>query len=1838
MAQGDSVGRDLDKRTRDLSRAKIKPGDGLAAQQIAQNQLQAIQNEQRNNLSQQRLQAQANAQAQQIAVQAAQIGTMETGPAVETLKNYGLTKPRTIRTQGRDIKVAPPNITINTTNNNTTTTTTAAPAAPQNNSTNKFKTWLSGLLLSQKEENSKREREFDRRESTLVRSSNKMLKRIEAAGRDIATNLNPKVIGTTVGNQFRMLLMIFALGFLAKHWEKVMDVLDKIVGFFRRSLDYFGITNRVEGRPSPFYQSLLTFFGAKSDENSLFQVFGRLGKELVDYLKMKLEHAMSLRGEAIKNIKLPEIDTGDMLKTLSNIAGYVGNILTAMMDPKKGIQDSIKREVNSSMSAIERDAKNEKHKFSDEVKGVHGLKDTSYGDYAAEVRHTLTENALTSDGALRNNTWASLSQGRDLVQAYQNSKNGVIDIARMGGGLQRLQDTAAGKGYVTLDAETINTLFGNQLNPLIQSGDIKPVPMKYVQVKKTDQDYADENADPGTAFIKGGMTGALLDKIPGSGTIAAIGGKLHGEAKGGVVGHWAKIRGDYEGVTGYLKTTAAGGAIVGGGEAYVKKHLWSDDNTLRLVPANDPRPGIALGGKIVRNYYQVNPKALDRLASILTNDNTITRIDSGSEKFMRALEKNLVGRAGGRVRSRDYDLNNGYESIRNLEEKERFYQREEENSAFSQSLRTVGNNAKGLVNSAYQGLGSAISTVGSYITSFSSAGTNQIRNWLWGGSAPVSYRPQDARHMASLMTRISFPIHDIRGGDSTHSLTVHKYLAEDVKNIFTEIYNTTAFRINPSTTAAFNYRPVNPRRSAKDGGPALSNHAFGSAVDINWDINHLNDTRTANTETHLGTKAHPVVQIFYRHSWRWLGRDATGKFADPMHFEYAGKPGQVGQQVAGVQTGYMSQEGSDAANAGYTSSGFSIQGTASFGGGGSISYQAQGTYVGYQAPIVAPTEQTEYLNWEDSVGKGKGAQNNNPGNRRGNDTLFGSGERNGFTYYDSLENGFAGNANLIIGYLNGTKGPRKRNPTVREIINTWCPPGADGNSVEAVNQYIENVGKWSGLGTDTPIPVSYRSVLALNASIGRHDSGIRSKKDLLAGTSKAWSLYTKGGGLVDNLPLPDNGDNQNLAAFGEGMMEIGQSMQNTQLLPVESQAEIDRKNRRSANILKLQEEAFSVTDDGIVLNDGYYKDFYGANATPESIIDEWDRNPAKMKRDIKYSPIFAKADEIWNKFGTTGKYDAERTELLGGSRTRDEFRKIYMSLGNKDRNRLVGIVNKWLTGTYNTHLKDFDNVKYGERNLMDVFDYDKLKDYTTWDSSKGSLNPTELLKAKEEYVRLMASGQYDKAKEYASGILSKLYDSKINGYKHSLNHYADRNAKKEERKKAKALEELENQFKEGKSYMIHGQDYKNFQADLNAARLELQAAKEQKTDAEKFHFFRSQDKRKEDISAANARVQAATDNLNQLKEKQEAYIKIDKKIGTISDHNQGIISEFDKKTKRSLEIRERLHQIEENKAGRGEQFGSAEEFWAANELWDKEKEKLLKELDESEGALQKLIGDDQKDLLIDHKNKVKEMYEKMGKGVTEAEQEYLKLTKSGKSHQEAMAELQTKFDSETVSYLQNFGEAIIAEKKRAEEAAKQQFRMVAAQIANIDVGSVDWDSDYLQGDLTAGELGKKAKILDLARRKLPIPSSAIDANDIPPGYEWNQQYGVYLPKDKKAWKVTNYKKSFIANDALIAEYAKKGQKLKKGVKYSVYEKDSVFSSRMAQAATNSANELAAVTENLISQQNVTLESIDSKMTIMNKSLATSNNYQHNLYNGFNSGSFSLWQPQQNNNEKRIPFR
>ena len=163
----------------------------------------------------------------------------------------------------------------------------------------------------------------------------------------------------------------------------------------------------------------------------------------------------------------------------------------------------------------------------------------------------------------------------------------------------------------------------------------------------------------------------------------------------------------------------------------------------------------------------------------------------------------------------------------------------------------------------------------------------QVKNWLWEGQAPSIYKAEDEARARSLMVGISVPIHNTRGIEGIMSLTVNRKLAENVIQIFNEIFiGVPNFKINPNTTAAFNYRSVNPGKNKTSN--KLSVHGLGGAIDINWDKNQLNDTNNQDTEMHLGTPNHPVVQIFYKYGWIWGG---AWNNRDKMHFEFNGNVG-----------------------------------------------------------------------------------------------------------------------------------------------------------------------------------------------------------------------------------------------------------------------------------------------------------------------------------------------------------------------------------------------------------------------------------------------------------------------------------------------------------------------------------------------------------------------------------------------------------------------------------------------------------------------------------------------------------------------------------------------------------------------------------------------------------------------------------------------------------------------------------------------------------------------------------------------------------------------------------
>jgi hypothetical protein len=387
-----SIEDDMDKRTKSLSNKKIEKGHGLQEQQLSQNQLQAIQDERRSNLMEERAVANSEDANQELLGQAATIATESTGPGtVATLKKYGISAPRVMKQESHDVKVQKPNITINN-NTYSTTNNTSGPVGGRDiafkddsgqNSQSKFKNWLTSVFLQNHQNSVKREREFDRRESNLVRSSNKMLSRIEAAGQDIATNLNPANIGQTVGNQIRILFMIFALRFLSKHWTKVLDGITWVGEKIRSGLDYFGVTDagkKMMARGGGIRGDIISLFGGNPRKENLFQVFKRLGEDLIDHLKKKLDHAMELRGDAIKAIKFPALG-GDISSMLSGIAGYLGNILTALVDPKAGVQASIRTNISQAGLRSMTQAQTEEEGPS-RGRSTGWIKDTSVGDAA----------------------------------------------------------------------------------------------------------------------------------------------------------------------------------------------------------------------------------------------------------------------------------------------------------------------------------------------------------------------------------------------------------------------------------------------------------------------------------------------------------------------------------------------------------------------------------------------------------------------------------------------------------------------------------------------------------------------------------------------------------------------------------------------------------------------------------------------------------------------------------------------------------------------------------------------------------------------------------------------------------------------------------------------------------------------------------------------------------------------------------------------------------------------------------------------------------------------------------------------------------------------------------------------------------------------------------------------------------------------------------------------------------------------------------------------------------------------------------------------------------------
>ena len=173
-------------------------------------------------------------------------------------------------------------------------------------------------------------------------------------------------------------------------------------------------------------------------------------------------------------------------------------------------------------------------------------------------------------------------------------------------------------------------------------------------------------------------------------------------------------------------------------------------------------------------------------------------------------------------------------------------------------------------------------------------GENERKLTLLFGD-PSRRRFSSQEEAEASMTTVTVPVWKLSGGQkvsSTMSFSIHAALAQDVTEIFTEIYNDPE-QFPIKDLGGYSWR----------GDTATGEHNCGTAIDINANENYQIREGQILTGTCWEPETNPysigpdssVVRIFAEHGWSWGGdawaasSDDSSGYHDYMHFSYLGE-------------------------------------------------------------------------------------------------------------------------------------------------------------------------------------------------------------------------------------------------------------------------------------------------------------------------------------------------------------------------------------------------------------------------------------------------------------------------------------------------------------------------------------------------------------------------------------------------------------------------------------------------------------------------------------------------------------------------------------------------------------------------------------------------------------------------------------------------------------------------------------------------------------------------------------------------------------------------------------
>lgn len=674
---------DINKRVRAVSSKKIESGEEMQELQKSQSELLNIINERRNNLNSARVESSMDLENNQNLAQAAALMTAGSGMELQQqvqgfnphtqalLGKYGVKQPKSVTSTSKNTQITPDKVTVNnvTTNNTTNNVQVSQPNIPMsqavvNRSSNdpggsKVKAWISGVFARQNERIALREKEYQKREWSLTRSANKMMRRMEEVGKTFASRLDPRKIGNIFGDQIKTLMFLFGFGMLSKNWDKVLGLVSKAEEFF----NWVKSDKDKDGFFSSLGSRLTEFIGGKDGETfvqAFTNLFDDFKSRITDSFKNfgedisdKFQAFMESRADAVKAIKFPDIDVSNIGNTLKALGLYLGDVMTALVSGTTGVKDAIGHEIDNVGLSGSLQKRKGGERIDKEYKGgkYDEVDDTSYGDAVlvkgdkdGKTYQGLLASAVTSDGELKDIASATISQSRAIDATFADAKDGKINTAQAASGLARLSRAAENNGTVVVDPNFITTkLTPDQINSLVASGDLKEVNYKLVRTEKTEEDLPQNWK---TKFVEEAL------KTGAANTIAREAGGLEGYAIR--VGSKAVMT---DGVGSALDTATSAIPYVGeylsyavdaGQAAASQVARWAADKyKLELVPFDDPRrAAVRIDEKHPEafKFYEITPKVISEIGKSLNGGKELS-FNTGDKSFVQIIQDKLENEA-----------------------------------------------------------------------------------------------------------------------------------------------------------------------------------------------------------------------------------------------------------------------------------------------------------------------------------------------------------------------------------------------------------------------------------------------------------------------------------------------------------------------------------------------------------------------------------------------------------------------------------------------------------------------------------------------------------------------------------------------------------------------------------------------------------------------------------------------------------------------------------------------------------------------------------------------------------------------------------------------------------------------------------------------------------------------------------------------------------------------------------------------------------------------------------------------------------------------------------------